>query len=66
MVIGEVGLAGEVRGIHQAEVRMKEAGKLGFKRCLLPRSNHSRAQAGPGGIEMIGVGSVEEALEVLF
>jgi len=66
MVIGEVGLAGEVRGIHQAEVRMKEAGKLGFKRCLLPRSNLSRIRSGFDGIDLIGVRSVEEALETLF
>jgi DNA repair protein RadA/Sms len=66
MVIGEVGLAGEVRGIHQAEVRLKEAAKLGFKRCLLPMSNRSRIKLEFDGIELIGVGSVEEALETLF
>jgi DNA repair protein RadA/Sms len=36
---GEVGLAGEIRGISQAEARVKEAGKLGFERCILPASN---------------------------
>jgi len=66
MVIGEVGLAGEVRGIHQAEVRIKEASKLGFKRCLLPASNRSRINWECEGIELIGIGSVEEALETLF
>jgi DNA repair protein RadA/Sms len=66
MVIGEVGLAGEVRGIHQAEMRMKEASKLGFKRCLLPKSNRSRITLEFSGIEIVGIGSVEEALETLF
>jgi DNA repair protein RadA/Sms len=66
MVIGEVGLAGEVRGIHQAEVRIKEASKLGFKRCLLPVSNRSRINLEFEGIELIGISSVEEALETLF
>jgi len=66
MVIGEVGLAGEVRGIHQAEVRLKEASKLGFKRCLLPMSNRSRIKLEFEGIELTGVASVEEALETLF
>jgi DNA repair protein RadA/Sms len=66
MVIGEVGLAGEVRGIHQADVRIKEASKLGFKRCLLPVSNRSRIKPEFDGIELIGVSSVEEALETLF
>src|ERR671910_352229 len=39
---GEVGLAGEVRGISQAEVRVKEAGKLAFERCILPATNSSQ------------------------
>ncbi len=66
MVIGEVGLAGEVRGVHQAEMRMKEAAKLGFGRCLLPRSNFDRIKKGFDGIEMAPVGTVEETLEILF
>lgn len=66
VVIGEVGLAGEVRGIHQAEIRLKEAAKLGFQKCLLPRSNQSRITFAAIGLELIGVGSVEETLEILF
>jgi len=66
MVIGEVGLAGEVRGIHQAEVRIKEASKLGFKRCLIPRSNRTRISMELESIEILGVQSVEETLEILF
>jgi len=66
IVIGEVGLAGEVRGIHQAEMRMKEASKLGFKRCLLPQSNRSRITLELPGLEIVGIGSVEEVLEILF
>jgi DNA repair protein RadA/Sms len=66
MVIGEVGLAGEVRGIHQAEVRIKEASKLGFKRSMLPKSNWSRIRSEFEGVELVGVSSVEEALETLF
>ncbi len=66
MVVGEVGLAGEVRGIHQAEVRIKEASKLGFKRCLIPKSNRTRIAVEWETVEMIGVQSVEETLEILF
>src|SRR6185436_6322699 len=39
---GEVGLAGEIRGVSQAETRIKEAGKLGFERCILPASNSAQ------------------------
>ncbi len=66
MVIGEVGLAGEVRGIHQAEIRMREAAKLGFRRCLLPVTNRSRIAGDFGEMEIVGIHSVEEALEILF
>ena len=39
VIFGEVGLAGEVRGVNQPELRIKEAKKLGFTRCLLSKSN---------------------------
>ena len=46
-VIGEVGLGGEIRSIHQIEKRLAEAQKLGFKRFVLPGNNvHCRARAG--------------------
>jgi DNA repair protein RadA/Sms len=66
MVVGEVGLAGEVRGIHQAEIRLKEAAKLGFRRCLLPETNRRRLPGDFGDLEIAGVRSVEETLEILF
>jgi DNA repair protein RadA/Sms len=66
MVIGEVGLAGEVRGIHQAEIRLREAAKLGFRRCLLPETNRGRIAGDFGDMEILGIRSVEETLEILF
>jgi DNA repair protein RadA/Sms len=65
VVFGEVGLGGEVRGISQSEVRVKESGRLGFKRCLLPRQNQEKMKR-EKGIELIGVTTVREAMEVLF
>ncbi|MGZ3534273.1 MAG: DNA repair protein RadA, partial [Thermodesulfobacteriota bacterium] len=44
VVFGEVGLGGEVRGVSQAEVRVKEAARLGFKRCLLPKQNEQKVR----------------------
>jgi DNA repair protein RadA/Sms len=64
MVIGEVGLAGEVRGISQPEVRVREAAKLGFTRCILPSGSLRKLKA--EGVEVVGVSSVEEALETMF
>ncbi len=65
VVFGEVGLGGEVRGVSQSEVRVKEAARLGFKRCLLPKQNQEKVK-GTKGIELIGVRTVREAMEVLF
>lgn len=64
LLLGEVGLAGEVRGITQPEMRVKEAAKLGFTRCLLPAGNLPLVKV--KGMELVGIRSVEEALEKLF
>ena len=68
MVMGEVGLGGEVRGVSQAEVRIREAAKLGFTRCLLPERNLAKLD-GAGriaGVELIGVEEVGEALDAVL
>jgi DNA repair protein RadA/Sms len=64
-VFGEVGLGGEVRGVSQSEVRVKEASRLGFKRCLMPRQNQEKMK-GTKGIDLIGVNSVQEVVKALF
>ena len=68
MVMGEVGLAGEVRAISQAEARLRDAAKLGFTRCILPAVNAEKIDraALPKGMELMGVRSVDEAMERLF
>jgi DNA repair protein RadA/Sms len=65
VLFGEVGLAGELRGIAQAEPRVKEAGKLGFNRCILPLSN-SRQLNHIKEPELTGVSSLAECWEILF
>ncbi len=68
VVMGEVGLAGEIRGISQAEARIKDAAKLGFTRCILPALNVEKMEksAALKKMELLGVRSVEEAMERLF
>jgi DNA repair protein RadA/Sms len=67
VVMGEVGLAGEVRAISQAEARIKDAAKLGFKRCVLPALNVEKMdKASKSKMELLGVRSVDEAMERLF
>ncbi|HUL28834.1 MAG TPA: magnesium chelatase domain-containing protein, partial [Thermodesulfobacteriota bacterium] len=65
VVFGEVGLGGEVRGVSQSEVRVKEAAKLGFKRCLMPTQNQEKMKR-IHGIELIGANSVQEMMRTLF
>jgi DNA repair protein RadA/Sms len=62
VVFGEVGLAGEVRAIGQAALRVREAAQMGFKRCLLPARNLPLECE---GIALVGVSTLEEALETL-
>jgi len=64
VVFGEVGLTGEVRAISQTEMRIKEASKMGFSRCLMPKNNVSRLSIDTD-LELIGVDSIEKALDIL-
>jgi DNA repair protein RadA/Sms len=65
LVLGEVGLGGEVRAISQVEMRIREAAKMGFKRCLLPERNLAKLDP-VDGIELIGIREVGEALDVVL
>ena len=65
VVLGEIGLTGEVRGINQAEPRVHEARKMGFRRCLLPENNLKRLK-GVADIEMVGVSAISEIVDLLF
>jgi DNA repair protein RadA/Sms len=64
-VFGEVGLTGEIRGSSQASVRAREAQALGFKRIVMPSSNTSGLDK-LLGLRVVGVRSVDEALQELF
>jgi DNA repair protein RadA/Sms len=66
-MFGEVGLAGEVRGIAQAAVRVREAARMGFERCILPEANLEACGSGlTGDCQLLGVRTVGEALDSLF
>jgi DNA repair protein RadA/Sms len=64
-VFGEIGLTGEVRGAMQASVRAREAQALGFKKIVMPASNVAGLER-LLGVRVIGVRSVDEALDALF
>ncbi|MDX9785374.1 MAG: DNA repair protein RadA [Desulfobacterales bacterium] len=66
VVMGEVGLTGEIRAISHIETRVAEIKKMGFTRCLIPRGNLIRMSSSIDGIELIGISHVSEAVEALF
>lgn len=64
LVIGEIGLGGELRSVSNCEQRIKEAERLGFKRCIIPRHNLKTLSDGfKGDIEIVGATSVNGAYE---
>ncbi len=65
VVIGEIGLTGEVRRVSRIEQRVQEAAKLGFKRAIIPAKNIG-GWSFPEEMEIIGINSVQEALKHLL
>jgi DNA repair protein RadA/Sms len=75
-VFGEIGLSGEIRGIPQAGLRVREAAQMGFTRIVMPAANvdptdttlgQGPAKHGDGGVtELVGVRTVGEALDQLI
>jgi DNA repair protein RadA/Sms len=64
LLLGEVGLAGEVRAVSQPEIRLAEAARLGFERALVPAATARHAEV-PAGIAVEGVETVADALDRL-
>jgi len=64
-VLGEVGLAGEIRSVSQVVLRLNEAEKLGFKHCLLPKNNLRNLHYKKGQMELVAVSHLKEALDIL-
>ena len=64
VIMGEVGLTGEVRRINLIEKRLKEAEKLGFKTCIIPENN-KKSLKDEYKLDIIGVKNIGEALKKL-
>ena len=66
VLIGEVGLGGEVRSVSRLEIRINEAKSLGFKTVIAPATNVKRISEHLKGIKVSGISSVVEAFQILF
>lgn len=67
VVMGEIGLSGEIRAVNRIEERLRESARLGFSTCLIPES--SRRSLSPSRtipVEIVGVTTLAGALEVIF
>ena len=65
VIIGEVGLTGEIRRISLIEKRLKEAEKLGFKSCVIPEGNKKDLKD-KYKLDIIGVKNVNEAIKKIL
>jgi DNA repair protein RadA/Sms len=65
LLVGEVGLAGEVRGVSHLEHRVMEVKKMGFSRCIVPK-NSLKSINKMKDIELIGIINLSEVMEILF
>ena len=67
VMFGEMGLSGEVRGVSGAEQRVREAAKMGFKTCIIPRSNldNVKKMKDIGDMKVVGVANIQQALEYI-
>lgn len=65
VAIGEVGLTGEVRAVNMIEKRLKEAEKLGFKKCIIPENN-KKLLKDDYKLDIIGVRNIGEALRIII
>ena len=63
--VGEVGLTGEIRSVAQLGQRLNELHRMGFTRCIVPRSTMKDCQA-PAGLELLPVRNIREAIAVAF
>jgi len=63
VLVGEVGLSGELRWVGQMPARLREASKLGFKSAIIPRRIR-KGEPLPKGIEIIEARSLREALQL--
>ncbi len=66
-LIGEIGLAGEIRGVPQMELRINEAAKLGFKHCVVPATSlKNQSHLKRAGLEMAAASTLKEALDIII
>ncbi len=65
LAVGEIGLTGDLRSVQNAEKIIREAARLGFTKAIMPQKNAARLTDVPGGIKVVGVNSLREAIQIV-
>jgi DNA repair protein RadA/Sms len=65
VLVGEVGLGGEIRTVSQIEPRLKEAAKLGFERAVIPENNLERV-AGTYDLDVTGAAQLKDVVDLVL
>ena len=65
LAIGEIGLTGDLRSIQNADKIVREAARMGFTKAIMPQKNAARLTDVPGGIKVVGVNSLREAIQIV-
>jgi DNA repair protein RadA/Sms len=65
LAVGEIGLTGDLRSVQNAEKIVREAARLGFTKVILPQKNTARLTDLPGGMRIVGVNSLREAIQAV-
>jgi len=66
IILGEVGLTGEIRAVSRIEARLAEAQKMGFTRCVLPKGVAKRVTQSEPALQIETAGRLDAALELIF
>ena len=65
-VFGEVGLGGEIRAVSHTRERVREAARLGFSKCIIPKQAfRALSKSDAAGIQIIGVNTLEQAFRAI-
>lgn len=65
IAFGEVGLSGEIRSISRVQARVNESARLGFTKCVIPKSCIKQITSKPDNIEIIGVKNLQQAFSII-
>ncbi len=65
IAFGEIGLSGEIRTVPRVEARITEAARLGFTKCIMPKAALKQISNRPDSIELVGVSTLGQALELI-